>query len=71
MAPASCILAPAAAAFSRARRAKWPSAAGGGSSPSGSHATPAEQIMEAVRFRQQQGGMAASMDSGARPGACL
>lgn len=40
MAPASCILAPAAAAFCRARRAKWPSEEGGGSSPSGSHATP-------------------------------
>lgn len=41
MAPASCIWAPAAAAFCRARRAKWPSEEGGGRRPSGSHATPA------------------------------
>lgn len=41
MAPPSCSFCPAAAAFCRARRAKWPSAEGGGSTPSGSQATPA------------------------------
>lgn len=63
MAPASCIFAPAAAAFCRARRAKWPSEEGGGSSPSGSHATPVRCSLLAGRKTHKQGVMVASKDS--------